>query len=210
MDEYNYKLDNFLIPLISNIKKPNILEFGVEYGKSTTKFLNICNQNDGKLFSVDPANCSGVSKDPRWIFLQTRDDNFELVKSKIPDELDVIYLDSVHEASHVEKIFYEYYDMLKNGGYFFIDDISHIPYLKKKERDNFYCEINNKETYNKILDIYNGNTNLFDLNFSFKSSGLAIIKKKSTDSLKSKLKIKSREHSVKNFVRLVWKKLKKS
>ena len=34
----------------------------------------------------------------------------------------------------IEKIFYEYYDMLKNGGYFFIDDISHIPYLKKKER----------------------------------------------------------------------------
>jgi len=210
MDEYNYKLDNFLIPLISNIKKPNILEFGVEYGKSTIKFLNICNQNDGKLFSVDPENCSQVSKDPRWTFLQTRDDNFEFIKSKIPDQLDVIYLDSIHEASHVEKIFYEYYNILKYGGYFFIDDISHIPYLKKKKRNNFYCEINNKETYNKILDIYNGNLNLFDLTFSFKSSGLAIIKKKSNDSLRSKIKIKSREHTIKNFVRLIWKKLTKS
>ena len=179
MDEYSYKLDNFLFPLIVNKIKPNILEFGVENGRSTLKFLDLCRQNDGYLFSVDTVDCSKITNDPRWLFLKTRDDNFELVKSKIPKQLDVIYLDSVHEASHVEKIFYEYYKMLKTGGYFFIDDISHIPYLKDKKRNNFYCEINNKETYNRILDIYNNNSNLFDLNFAFKSSGLAIIKKNS-------------------------------
>ena len=132
MDEYSYKLDNFLFPLISNITKPNILEFGVENGVSTLKFLDLCYQNKCYLFSVDTVDCSKIIKDSRWSFLQTRDDNFELVKSKIPAQLDVIYLDSVHEASHVEKIFYEYYKMLKNGGYFFIDDGSRIPYLKKK------------------------------------------------------------------------------
>jgi len=209
MDEYSYKLDNFLFPLILNVKKPNILEFGVEKGRSTIKFLNLCNKNDGYLFSVDPVDCSNVSKDSRWTFIKTKDDNFQLVKSKLPSKIDIIYLDSVHEAKHVEKIFYAYYDKLKNGGFFFIDDVSHIPYLKEKKRNNFYCEINNRETYNKILDIYNGNSDLFDLSFNFKSSGLAIIKKKSDESLKNKKKIKTREHTVKNFVRLLWKNLKR-
>jgi len=208
MDEYSYKLDNFLFPLISNITKPNILEFGVENGRSTIKFLNLCHQNDGYLYSVDPVDCSKVTTDSRWSFLQTRDDNFEIVKSKLPAQLDVIFLDSIHEANHVEKIFYEYYKILKIGGYFFIDDISHIPYLKKKKRNNFYCEINNKETYNRILDIYNNNSDLFDLNFSFKSSGLAIIKKNSNAPLKPKEKIIARENSIKNFIRLLWKNLK--
>ena len=209
MDEYGYKLDNFLFPLISKIVKPNILEFGVENGRSTLKFLDLCHKNNGYLFSVDTVDCSKITKNSRWSFLQTRDDNFELVKSKIPAQLDVIYLDSVHEASHVEKIFYAYYKMLKNGGYFFIDDISHIPYLKKKKRNNFYCEINNKETYNRILDIYNSNSDLFDLNFAFKSSGLTIIKKNSNEPLRAKKKIKTRENSIKNFVRLLWKNLKR-
>ena len=209
MDEYSYKLDNFLFSLISNIANPNILEFGVENGRSTLKFLDLCNRNNGYLFSVDIIDCSKITKDPRWSFLQTRDDNFQLIKSKIPSHLDVIYLDSVHEAAHVEKIFYEYYNMLKSGGYFFIDDISHIPYLKKKKRNNFYCEINNKETYNTILDIYDSNSDLFDLNFAFRSSGLAIIKKNSNEPLKDKEKIRTRENSIKNFIRLLWKNLKR-
>ena len=209
MDEYSYKLDNFLFPLISKIVKPNILEFGVEKGKSTLKFLDLCHQNNGYLFSVDTVDCSKIIKDSRWSFLQTRDDNFELVKSKVPVQLDVIYLDSVHEASHVEKIFYAYYKMLKNGGYFFIDDISHIPYLKQKKRNNFYCEINNKETFDRILEIYESNNQLFDLNFSFKSSGLSMIQKKSENILEPKQKIKTRKYSVKNLLRIIWKKLKK-
>ena len=53
---------------------------------------------------------------------------------------------------------------------------SHI--LKILKRDNFYCEINNKETFSKILNIYNSNIQNFDLSFSFVSSGLCIIKKK--------------------------------
>ena len=210
MDEYSYKLDNFLFTLISNITKPNILKFGVENGRSTIKFLNLCHQNDGYLYSVDPVDCSKVTTDSRWSFLQTRDDNFEIVKSKLPAQLDVIFLDSIHEANHVEKIFYEYYKILKIGGYFFIDDISHIPYLKKKKRNNFYCEINNKETYSRILDIYSGNSDLFNLNFSFKSSGLAIIQKNSNEPLRAKEKIKSRKHSMKNFVRLLWKNIRRN
>ena len=40
MDEYSYKLDNFLFPLISKIVKPNILEF-VLYNNINFIFLDI-------------------------------------------------------------------------------------------------------------------------------------------------------------------------
>ena len=210
MTEYEYKLNNFLYPLISKIDKVNILEFGVQKGRSTLKFLDICNKNDGHLYSADIDDCSNVSRDPRWTFIKTRDDNFDLIKSNIPNKVDVIFLDSVHEPAHVEKIIYNYFDLLNKGGYFFIDDISHLPYLKDKDSNNFYCEINNKETFNKIIEIYNNNLNLFDLNFSFKSSGLAIIKKTTNLPIKKGNLIITRENSFKNIVRLLWKKFKRN
>ena len=210
MTDYEYKLNNFLYPLISKINNINILEFGVQKGRSTLKFLEICNNNDGHLFSADIDDCSDVSKDPRWTFIKSRDDNFELIKSKIPNKVDVIFLDSLHEASHVENIVYNYFDLLNKDGYFFIDDISHLPYLKNKNSNNFYCEINNKETFNKIIGIYDNNEDLFDLNFSFMSSGLAIMKKKSNLSIKRGDVIISRDNSLKNIIRSLWKKIKKN
>ena len=151
MDDYIEKIELNLFELIKNIKNPSILEFGVQNGESTIRFLDLCNKNNGHLYSVDIDDCSNVSNDKRWKFIKTRDDNFDFVKSQIPKELDVIFIDSVHEANHVEKIFYNYYDQLKIGGYLFIDDISHLPYVKNGVRNNFYCEINNRQTFDRIL-----------------------------------------------------------
>ncbi len=208
MDEYSLKLDKFLIPIISNIKKPIILELGVENGISTKKFLKLCKNNDGRLFSVDINDCSKVLVDSRWKFFQSLDDNFEFIKKNIPNKLDVIFIDTTHEANHVEKIIYGYYNFLKVDGYMFIDDISHLPYLKNAKRNKFYCEVNNKETFERILEIYNSNKNKFNIEFSFFSSGLAIIKKKTHEELDPKIKIISRENSLKNILRKLWKRVK--
>ena len=210
MTEYEYKLNNSLYPLISKIHKINILEFGVQKGRSTLKFLDICNKNDGFLFSADIDDCSNVSKDPRWTFIKSRDDNFDLIKSIIPKKVDVIFIDSLHEAAHVEKIIYNYFDLLNKDGYFFIDDISHLPYLKNKNSNSFYCEINNKETFETILSIYSENNKNFELNFSFFSSGLAVIKKISENSLNPSNKLRLRDFTIKNLSRLIWKKIKKN
>ncbi len=209
MDDYNIKLDNFLFPIINKIDNPIFLELGVQKGRSTKKFLEICKKNNGKLFSVDIDDCSNVIEDKNWKFIHSSDDNFEYIKKIIPRELDVIFVDTVHEASHVEKIIYGYYDLLKEGGYIFVDDISHLPYLKNSTTNNFYCEINNKETFNKLLEIYFSNIDLIELNFSFKSSGLAIIKKKNLAPLNFLKKLKTREHSIKNIIRKIWIRLKK-
>ena len=84
-----------------------------------------------------------------------------------------------------------------------------MPYLKNKDRDNFYCEINNKETFELLLKIYSVNTDNFDLSFSFVSSGLAIIKKKTDNELINLKKLHSRTLSFKNILRKLWRKVKK-
>jgi|TARA_B100001093_G_scaffold131874_1_gene124442 predicted O-methyltransferase YrrM len=207
MNDYEYKLNNHLFPLIEKINNPIILELGVQSGRSTKRFLDICKKNNGKLYSIDIDDCSEVSKDRNWSFFKTRDDNFEFIKSKIPKNIDVLFIDTLHEAKHVEKIIYGYYDLIKVGGYIFIDDISHLPYLSENSKNNFYCEINNKETFQKILEIYYYNQSKFDLNFSFISSGLAVLKKKD-NFLETIKKLKSRETSFKNLIRKLWLKIK--
>lgn len=208
MYDYEKKLNENLFDLINNINNPIILELGVQQGISTKKFLDICDKNNGKLFSVDIEDCSNVSKNTKWKFIKSRDDNFNYIKSLIPREIDILFIDTLHEAKHVEKIFYNYYDLVKEGGYIFIDDISHLPYLNEDKKSNFYCEINNKETFNKILEIYLNNFDNFKLDFSFESSGLGIIKKKNKYKLKVPKEIRSRDYTIKNILRKIWNKLK--
>ena len=210
MEDFNYKLENFLLPHINNLNEPIILELGVQKGRSTKKFLEICNKNNGWLFSVDQIDCSKVSYDKRWKFFQTRDDNFEYIKSNIPKKIDVLFIDTLHEAKHVKKLFYEYYPLIKKNGFIFIDDISHLPYLKNKKRNNFYCEINNKETFETLLSIYSENENNFNIDFSFFSSGFAIIKKLNENILNPAHDLKLRHKTIKNIIRILWRKITKN
>lgn len=207
MSDNKHKLYTYLYDKIKNINDIKILEFGVREGVSTKLFVSLAEKNNGKVFSVDLDDYSNLINSITWKFIQSRDDNFELIKSKIDNEFDVILLDSQHEANHVKNIIYNYYDLLKKGGYFFIDDISWLPYLKNSYRDNFWCEINNKETFNIILDIYSDNISNFDLECSFVSSGFALLKKTTNDKLNTMRKKKNRSFSIKNLLRLAKKKI---
>ena len=190
----------YIVNLVNNIKNINILELGVREGISTNFFLEVCKKNQGNLTSIDIDDCSKVSNDKNWTFIHSSDDNFEIIDRKIRKDLDLIYIDSYHEAQHVEKVFYHYYDFLKIGGFCVIDDISWLPYCKKEYRDNEFSEITNKSIFNKILEIYNQNKEKFSLEFYFEGSGLAIIKKKST-LLNNSKKIVSREMNIKNLIK---------
>ena len=80
-----------------------------------------------------------------------RDDDYEKILKIVPKNFDLILLDTIHEAKHVEKIIYKYYEFLKVNCCFFIDDTSWIPYLEKSEKNKFYAEINNYETFQTII-----------------------------------------------------------
>jgi len=208
MTDYNYKFNSFVGSQLESLKNPTILEFGVKEGRSTKIFLQHCKKNGGKLFSVDIDDYKRKFDDTNWTFIQSRDDSFDYLENQLPKKFDIIYLDSLHEAEHVEKIFYYYFEKVKIGGFFFIDDISWLPYIKNSNRDNFYCEINNKETFDKLLEIYNVNFDKFDIIFDFTSSGICKIVKKSENLIKSKI-INTRILSLKNFARKITRFFKK-
>ena len=101
---------DYIIQKINNIKNINILELGVLRGDSTNKFLEICEKNDGYLTSVDIEDCSYVSKNRRWKFIHSSDDDFDKIDKIISKNFDFIFVDSLHEPNHVKKIFYHYYN----------------------------------------------------------------------------------------------------
>ncbi len=201
---HHKKLINFMYPELKKIKESNILEFGVsEKGMSTELFLEYANNFNCKLFSIDIIDYSKKFNSSNWKFLHSRDDNFDDILGKIPKTFKLILLDTVHEASHVRKIFYKYYDLLEINHCFFIDDISWLPYLKNSEKNNFYSEINNLETFQNLLEIYLANRDNFDLEFNFEGTGICKIRKKNNNKLNELTKINLRNFSLKNLARRI-------
>jgi predicted O-methyltransferase YrrM len=197
------KLD-YIIEKIKNIQKIQILELGVQNGSSTKKFIELCALNDGFLTSIDIDDCSKVIKSDRWKFIHSSDDDFEKIDKIISKSLDFIFIDSLHEPNHVEKVFYHYYSFLKKGGMCIIDDISWLPYSKNEYRDSEFVEYINRSTFNKILEIYNQNKENFYLEFFFRESGYAIITKNKENPLNNSIKIQSREYRLKNLLRKIY------
>ena len=200
----------YIIEKIKNIQKIKILELGVQSGASTKKFIELCNINDGFLTSIDIDDCSNVIKSDRWKFIHSSDDNFDRIDKIISKPIDFIFIDSLHEPNHVEKVFYHYYNFLKKGGICIIDDISWLPYSKNQYRDNEFAEYTNRATFNKILEIYNQNKINFELEFFFQESGYAIIKKINENYLSKSIKIQSREYGLKNLLRKFYKRKPKN
>ena len=202
------KFFDFFYRELSEYEKPKILEFGVRHGVSTSLFLDICKQKDGNLYSVDSEDYSYQFKDEKWKFIHSKDNNFIKVESEIPKHFDVIFLDTIHKAEHVSDIFFHYYDKLKVNGLFIIDDVSWLLYSKHGKHDHFFKEMNNQETFKKILYIYNNNQDKFDIHFNFCDTGSVKIIKRKQDSLNKEKKIYSRENTLKNYLRKLYIKLK--
>ena len=207
MKKLNKKFENFIFKKIKDLNNLKILEFGVQRGYSTKRFIDLINKNGGELYSIDIDDCSNISRHNKWTFIQSRDDNFKLIKKKIPKKVDVIFLDSLHEADHVQKMIYYYYKFLNKGGYFFIDDICWLPYVKDSWRQNSYAERNNYETFQTLLKIFYSNYKNFDLEFTFVESGYALIKKLNNNRIKLPKKIPLNKFGAKNIIKNIIKKI---
>ena len=203
MKLYEKEKLEFIKKKISNIPNPNILELGVQSGNSTKMFLEICEKNDGFLTSIDIDDCSNVSKSSKWKFIQTSDDNFDFVKNYLKNDLDLIFIDSLHEPSHIKKVFYYYFNFLKINGTIIVDDISWLPFVDGGENDNDFVERINRLSFDKILEIYNANKKSLSLEINFSGSGLAILKKVDQN-LNDEIKIKNRLFTIKNLLKKIY------
>jgi len=208
-NEYSLKLQETFVDYLEKIDNPKILEFGVRHGISTKIFIDICERKKGFVTSVDIDDNCKKFESKNWKFIHGRDDDYKLIEKFISKDIDLIYLDSFHDADHVAKIFYHYYPYLKKNGYFIIDDVSWLIYAKNSERNNFNSEINNHETFYKILNIYNSNRYEFDLKINFRGSGMATVIKKSYNKISPIIPVVTRTFTLKNLIRRIFRLFKK-
>ena len=148
--KYIEKLRSFFYEDIKNTKNIKILEFGVREGNSTKFFLELCEKNNGKLYSVDIDDYSKLFNDNNWKFINTSDDNFDKVIKEAGNQFDLIFIDSFHNPQHVKKLILFYFYYLKKNGLMIIDDISWVPYCKNNYRDHPHTEFIKRETFLKI------------------------------------------------------------
>ena len=66
-------------------------------------------------------------------------------------------------------------------------------------------EVNNHETFDRRIEIFNSNSDSFDLEFSFVGTGIAKIHKMNKNKLFKRKKMNSRKMSFLNFVRKSYK-----
>ena len=98
-----------------------------------------------------------------------------------------------------------YYNILKKGGFIFIDDISWLPYAKSAKHESSGNYEANIKTFEKLLEIHFNNIDKFNIEFSFDGSGTAKIIKNDSSELNEPKKIK-KSFTFKNFILTIYKK----
>lgn len=170
-----------MIEFISNKNNPVILEFGVERGSSTKKFIEFAEKKGAKILSVDINDCSSVSNSKKWKFLRSDDlninyviENFNEIKK---EGVDLIYIDSYHENKHVQKLLSSYFKFVNKDGAIFIDDIDSFPFRKRKD---IWNSIIYDLTIDAVKEFYYNNTEICSLKIFYDQdeNGLAMIHKK--------------------------------
>ena len=171
----------YFLSKLTNLKNPIILELGVNKGGSTANFLKYINDNGGELYSIDIKDCSKITNDElfknvktnNWKFLKSNDLNIEYILGKFPllkNGIDVLYVDSYHDETHVKKTLEKWFIYIKKNGYIFFDDTESLNYRKSR---NFTISVNNDAIDNFVKEFYDNNS--FQLLYIkyFKGSGLS-------------------------------------
>ena len=160
---------------------PLVLELGVDKGQSTRIFLNaIDGKDNAKLISIDIKDCRNSINDKDWEFVQQDSANIEKLlmhKPEIKNGIDILYVDSLHTAEHVEKEIYNLFEYLNNDAFIFFDDIDSSPYMNKQRKDSVNTEIANRKIFRLLEAIFRGNMDKIDFEIMRGSTGLGIFRK---------------------------------
>lgn len=154
-----------------------IVECGVDRGASTCAFLEALKKINGKLYSFDIKDCSNLFDDKNWNFFQTNDVNLSKIINKfseIKKGIDLLYIDSYHEPSHVRKILNLYYPFINVNGYIFIDDTSSYPFRKLNILTD---SINSDLCKEEVEEFFYSNFDAFEFKYNGGENGLSILKK---------------------------------
>ncbi|MCY3906124.1 MAG: class I SAM-dependent methyltransferase [Anaerolineaceae bacterium] len=166
--------------LVQQFHAPLVLECGVNEGWSSGVLAHACEQQAGRLVSLDIADCSSAIESEVWTFIQTDDADQDFILSRAPElaqGIDVVYIDSLHSPRHVAKLIALWYPLVKQGGYLAFDDVDPGPFMQGRRKDNADMEVVWRGIADAVLDFFHANEDDLLLEFHFGSTGLAIMKK---------------------------------
>ncbi len=166
--------------LVQQFHAPLVLECGVNEGWSSGVLAHACEQQAGRLVSLDIADCSAAIESEVWTFIQTDDADLDFVLSRAPElarGINVVYIDSLHSPRHVAKLLSLYYPLVNQGGYLAFDDVDPGPFMQGRRKDNANMEVVWRGISDSVLDFFHANEDDLLLEFHFGSTGLAIMKK---------------------------------
>ncbi|MCY4525885.1 MAG: class I SAM-dependent methyltransferase [Anaerolineaceae bacterium] len=166
--------------LVREFHAPLVLECGVNEGWSSGVLAHACEQQAGRLVSLDVADCSAAIESEVWSFIRTDDADLDYVLSRAPQlaqGIDIVYIDSLHSPGHVAKLISLYYPLVKQGGYLAFDDVDPGPFMQGRRKDNANMEVVWRGIADAVLDFFLANEDDLLLEFHFGSTGLAIMKK---------------------------------
>ena len=167
---------------LNEIKNPIIVELGVaDTALSTKNFLNYVCKNGGKLYSIDIQDFSKIinNKDfeninsTKWNFLQSNDLDLDKILKNFPsisDGIDVLYVDSLHDPTHIEKTLIKWFKYVNKFGYIFFDDTESRVYREQKA---LFISIGNDGMDDVIKKFYYRNSNLIKYTKYFIDTGLS-------------------------------------
>ena len=178
------KIDRFFYinKKLDEIKNPTIVELGVaETALSTKNFLNYVSDKGGELYSIDIQDFSKITNSDNfkninsknWNFLQSNDLNLEKILKNFPiikNGIDVLYVDSLHDPTHIEKTLMKWFKYINQFGYIFFDDTESRVY---KEQKALFISIGNDGMDDIIKKFYYRNSNLVKYTKYFTDTGLS-------------------------------------
>lgn len=122
------------LPRLRQEARGTVLELGVRGGSSTVALLAGLEERGGMLWSVDvdPASAAVFPNHPRWCFVlgDSRDERL-VVDAGLPDELDVLFIDTIHTEEQVRDELAVWGHRVGEGGVILFHDTDSYPAIRK-------------------------------------------------------------------------------
>jgi len=122
------------LPRLEALSGGNVLELGSRDGASTAALLEGVEKRGGFVWSVDndPAWKSAWEGHPQWKFIGADSTDVKALKEGgVPDELDLLFIDTEHVYAQVKKEIETWGPKVKPGGVILLHDIHEFPEVRR-------------------------------------------------------------------------------
>jgi len=109
------------VEMVVHSNATKVIELGTRTGVSTIAWLYALEQTGGHLWSVDVDSKPPIGDYDHWTFIQG-DDESDVVLSQLPEQVDLVFLDTSHHYEHTLRELRLYRSQVRPGGFIVCHD----------------------------------------------------------------------------------------